>query len=188
MPWEGNPYSILAMKQYFVFQTEMGWVGIAGSDGKMSDLELPRPTRQEAESAVKEGIEGTLVESEHDFSGEAERIAAYFAGKRVEFDCEPDLSHASSFDRRVWAAAREIGYGEMDTYGGLAARIGCFRGARAVGQALGRNRVPLIIPCHRILRSGGALGGFGCGLEWKRRLLSLEGVEKEANLIRGVRK
>ena len=168
------------MKKYSVFQTKMGWVGIAGSDGKLSDLELPRPTREEAESALKEGIEGTLVESEHDFSGLAERIAAYLEGKRVQFECELDVSHAGSFDRRVWAAAREIPYGEMETYGGLAARIGCPRGGRAVGQALGRNRIPLIIPCHRILRSNGGLGGFGCGLDWKRRLLDLE---KEANKI-----
>ena len=163
------------MKQYYVFPTKMGWVGIAGMDGKISDLELPRPTREEAESAIKEGIEGTLVESEHDFSGESEKIAAHFAGKRVEFECEVDLSGSGSFDRRVWAAAREIGYGELETYGELAARIGCPRGARAVGQALGRNRIPLIIPCHRIVRSSGALGGFGCGLGWKRRLLELEG-------------
>ena len=169
-----HSYSILVMKKYFVFSTEMGWVGIAGTDGKISDLELPRPSREEAQSALKEGIEGTLVESEHDFSYAAEQIAAYFAGRRVEFDCELDVSHAGSFDRRVLAAAREIGFGERETYGGLAARIGCPGGARAVGQALGRNRVPLIIPCHRILRSNGALGGFGCGLEWKSKLLELE--------------
>jgi methylated-DNA-[protein]-cysteine S-methyltransferase len=162
------------MKRYFIFKTNMGWVGIAGTDGRISDLGLPRPSHDEAEWALKEGIEGTLVESEHDFSGAAEQIAAYFAGKRVEFKCEVDVSHAGSFDQRVWEAAKEIGYGERETYGGLAARIGCPRGARAVGQALGRNRIPLVIPCHRILRSDGALGGFGCGLEWKARLLALE--------------
>ena len=167
------------MKSYHIFQTEMGWAGIAGSDGKISDLELPKPTREEAESALNEGIEGTLVESEHDFSGQAEGIAAYFGGKRVQFDCEVDVSHAGSFDRRVWAAAREIPYGELETYAGLAARIGCPRGARAVGQALGRNRIPMIIPCHRILRSDGTLGGFGCGLEWKRKLLGLEKQENK---------
>jgi len=162
------------MKRYSIFKTKMGWVGIAGTDGRISDLELPKPSHDEAESALKEGIEGTLVESEHDFSGAAEQIAAYFAGERVEFDCEVDISHAGAFDQRVWAAAKAIGYGERETYGGLAARIGCPGGARAVGQALGRNRIPLVIPCHRILRSDGALGGFGCGLGWKKRLLGIE--------------
>lgn len=152
----------------------MGWAGIVGSDGKISDLRLPKPTREEARSAIQEGIEGPLVETEHDFSGAAERIAAYFAGERVELECKLDVSDAGSFDRRVWEAAGEIGYGQLETYAGLAARIGCPRGARAVGQALGRNRIPLIIPCHRIVRSDGGLGGFGCGLDWKRRLLEWE--------------
>ena len=154
----------------------MGWVGIVGNDGRISRLVLPRRAKCEAIEALREGIEGELVETKHDFSGEAERLAAYFAGERVDFDCEPDTAGASAFDVRVWAAAREIGYGEVRTYGWIAARIGQPGAARAVGQALGRNPTPVIVPCHRVIRSDGTLGGFGCGVEWKRRLLVLEGI------------
>lgn len=160
----------------YAFPTELGWVAIAGSDGKISRMDLPNPTREAAVQAVNEGNTAEFVETEHDFSGEAERIAAYFAGERVQFQCEFDLGSAGEFDRAVWAAACEIPYGEIVSYGDLAARIGKPLAARAVGSALGRNRIPVIIPCHRILRSDGGLGGFGCGLHWKTRLLELEGA------------
>lgn len=161
---------------YHVFETRMGWVGIAGAGGRLSRLVLPRRAKREAVEALREGISGEFVETDHDFSGDAERLAAYFAGERVDFDCEPDTAGASPFDVRVWAAAREIGYGEVETYGWIAARTGQPGAARAVGQALGRNPIPVIVPCHRVIRSDGTLGGFGCGVDWKRRLLALEGI------------
>ncbi len=137
---------------------------------------LPRRARCEAVQALREGITGELVETKHDFSGEADRLAAYFAGEHVEFQCRIDVPRASEFDRRVWDAAREIQYGTVRSYGWIAARIGQPGAARAVGQALGRNPIPLIVPCHRVIRSDGTLGGFGCGVDWKRRLLVLEGI------------
>ena len=161
---------------YRVFETPLGWVGIVGNDGRISRLVLPRRAKCEAIEALGEGIEGELVETKHDFSGEAHRLAAYFAGERVAFECGIDVSNASLFDHRVWNAAREIGYGEVETYGWIAARMGRPGAARAVGQALGRNPIPVIVPCHRVIRSDGTLGGFGCGVDWKRRLLALEGI------------
>ncbi len=161
---------------YHLVVTELGWVGIAGTDGRISRLVLPRRARCEAVQALREGITGELVETKHDFSGEADRLAAYFAGEHVEFQCRIDVPRASEFDRRVWDAAREIQYGTVRSYGWIAARIGQPGAARAVGQALGRNPIPLIVPCHRVIRSDGTLGGFGCGVDWKRRLLVLEGI------------
>lgn len=98
----------------------------------------------------------------------------YFAGRRELFlDVPLDLEAGTPFQRRVWLAARDIPWGSTTTYGDLARAVEC-GSPRAVGQALGANPVPIIVPCHRILAAGGGLGGFSCGLEWKRRLLRIE--------------
>lgn len=81
---------------------------------------------------------------------------------------------ASAFRRRVWEEIRKIPFGQTLTYGELARRIGHPRAARAVGAACGANRLLLAVPCHRVVGTGGGLGGFALGLEWKRRLLDLE--------------
>jgi len=103
-------------------------------------------------------------------------LSRYFAGKPEHFQSIPlDLNPGTAFQMRVWQATRAIGWGEVSTYGAIAARIAC--GApRAVGQALGHNPAPLVVPCHRVLAAGGKLGGFSCGLDWKRELLRIEGV------------
>jgi len=122
----------------------------------------------------------------------AEReIREYLAGRRrpldhvrgrpewVEgrrFTVPLDLSGLSPFHRRVLQAARRIPYGRTATYSDLARRVGRPLAARAVGQAMARNPVPLVIPCHRVVASGGGLGGYGGGLDLKRRLLALEGA------------
>jgi len=109
-----------------------------------------------------------------------ERLAAYFGGRRVDFDDVPvDLGRCSAFDRRVYAAARTIAYGRTLTYGGLAARAGVPRASRAVGGSMRRNPVPIVIPCHRVIRSDSTLGGFSApgGAGMKRRLLAMEGTE-----------
>jgi len=163
--------------EYRLVETEMGWVGVAGRRGRISKVTLPRPSRAEAEAVLREGMTGGLVESKHDFAELANQLVEYFAGKRVEFGCEIAYDGAGEFDRRVWDAAREIGYGELWTYGKLASRIGKPGAARAVGQALGRNSVPVIVPCHRVIRADGGLGGFSSGLEWKIALLGLESAD-----------
>lgn len=105
-------------------------------------------------------------------------LEAYFDGIREDFVAIPlDLSEATAFQRAVWEEAQRIPWGETISYGELAKRLG--RGplaARAVGQALGANPIPILIPCHRILPSGGGLGGFSAGLPWKQALLELEGA------------
>lgn len=103
------------------------------------------------------------------------QIRAYFDGEKVEFDTPMHLS-GTDFQKRVWEAMARIPYGEVLSYGELAHRIGC-RAYRAVGQACHRNPLPLIVPCHRVIASGGRLGGFGGGEDIKRRLLAFEGVD-----------
>jgi methylated-DNA-[protein]-cysteine S-methyltransferase len=104
----------------------------------------------------------------------AEReILEYLAGRRRTFTVPVDLAGVPPFHRKVLAALGRVPYGRTVTYGQLAARAGRPRAARAVGSCVARNPVPLIIPCHRVVASGG-LGGFGGGLDLKRRLLALE--------------
>lgn len=98
-------------------------------------------------------------------------------GKDIAWKYPVIMRGYSSWTRKVLEAAREIPFGQTWTYGRLAEKTGSPRAARAVGQALGRNRTPVLIPCHRVIDSGGTPGGFGAGVEWKKELLKLEGIE-----------
>jgi methylated-DNA-[protein]-cysteine S-methyltransferase len=102
------------------------------------------------------------------------QLDAYFAGRRRAFDL-PLAPAGTGFQRRVWRALMDIPYGTTITYGELARRVGNPRAARAVGAANGANAIAIIIPCHRVVAAGG-IGGYGGGLEIKRRLLTLEGA------------
>jgi len=103
-----------------------------------------------------------------------EEIVEYLHGKRAFFSVPVDLSAAPAFQRRVLEAARQIPFGEARPYAWVAERIGSPRAVRAVGTALGRNPVPLIVPCHRVWRADGGLGGYLFGEDLKRRLFELE--------------
>jgi methylated-DNA-[protein]-cysteine S-methyltransferase len=104
------------------------------------------------------------------------QLHSYFAGERRHFDVRVDLRHVSPFQRRVLEAAAGVPAGQVVSYGEIARRIGQPRGGRAVGQALGRNPVPIVIPCHRVVAAGGRIGGYTGGLTIKRKLLRLEGA------------
>jgi methylated-DNA-[protein]-cysteine S-methyltransferase len=97
----------------------------------------------------------------------------YFSGGDPETDVELDMTGSPPFHRKVWNVVREIRRGQTMTYGQVAARAGSPGAARAVGQAMAKNRFPLVVPCHRVLSSGG-IGGFSSGLDLKRWLLDLE--------------
>lgn len=107
----------------------------------------------------------------------ASELDEYFQGERAKFTV-PIRFSGPPFYRLVWAELLRIPYGETVTYGELAKRVGAPRAARAVGQALARNPLPILIPCHRVLDKNG-LGGFGPGIAWKEKLLSLEARYKE---------
>ena len=100
----------------------------------------------------------------------------YFAGRRRGFALPLDWTLVGPFGRRVLGATAEIPYGGVLSYAEVAAEAGSPRGSRAAGNALGANPIPIVVPCHRVLRSGGALGGYGGGLDRKRFLLELEGA------------
>ena len=102
------------------------------------------------------------------------QLEEYFARERTEFDIPMELD-GTAFQKEVWVELSRIPYGETISYGELARRVGRPRGPRAVGQANGKNPVPIIVPCHRVLASNG-IGGYGGGLPMKRALLAVEGL------------
>lgn len=165
------------MKHYCVFETNSGWVALVGRDGKLLRSTLPKATREEALSDVQAGTEGDSVEDRSAFGDLPGRLERYFAGEKVDFsDVEIDLSSQAPFHAAAQLAAQKVPYGELVTYKDLARMAGRANAARAAGSAMARNLVPVIVPCHRVVASGG-IGGFALGLEWKRSLLKLEGVD-----------
>jgi methylated-DNA-[protein]-cysteine S-methyltransferase len=105
-----------------------------------------------------------------------EQLGDYFAGKRSTFDLPLDLAAGTPFQQSVWRALLSIPHGATTNYGALSRDIGAPSAARAVGAAVGRNPVSIVVPCHRVLGSGGALTGYAGGLDRKTALLKLEGV------------
>ncbi|HXJ38095.1 MAG TPA: methylated-DNA--[protein]-cysteine S-methyltransferase [Bryobacteraceae bacterium] len=106
------------------------------------------------------------------------QLQAYFAGDLQSFDVPLEIG-GTDFQRRVWNALQTIPYGQMRSYSQIAAQIGAPRAVRAVGAANGRNPIPIIVPCHRVIGASGSLVGFGGGLAWKRLLLDLEATYVE---------
>ncbi|MFI8833888.1 methylated-DNA--[protein]-cysteine S-methyltransferase [Streptomyces afghaniensis] len=108
------------------------------------------------------------------------QVETYFAGERRDFDLPLDWSLISGFNREVLRELSSgVPYGTVVGYGDLAGRVGQPGAAQAVGTAMGANPLPVVVPCHRVVESGGGIGGFGGGLETKRKLLALEGVLPE---------
>jgi methylated-DNA-[protein]-cysteine S-methyltransferase len=161
---------------YFIFDTAAGWVGVLGSTTGLLRVTFPGPD-SEVKRFLGVNRDGWVWSPER-FHSLKERFQAYFAGQKMDFPDVLDLTAATSFQRETWAATRLIPYGETRSYKWIAEHIKKPEAVRAVGQALGRNPLPVIIPCHRVLSSNGALGGFIGGLDMKRMLLRLENALK----------
>ena len=119
------------------------------------------------------GDEGTARSADPLLLEAADQLRAYFAGELREFEL-PLAPRGTEFQRRVWTAVSAVPYGETATYAEIAAAVGRPTACRAVGAANGRNPLPVIVPCHRIIGAAGALTGYGGGLDRKRSLLDLE--------------
>jgi methylated-DNA-[protein]-cysteine S-methyltransferase len=160
---------------YTVFETAWGFAGFSVDEGGVTRLCLPAASQRAAKAkfpgaAYDAGLMGDLQRA----------LARYFEGKRVDFRTWPrvDPGRMSEFSNAILRACRQITYGDIDTYAGLARMVGRPGAARAVGTVLANNPVPLIVPCHRVVRSDGGLGGYSAegGLKIKERLLRLESV------------
>ena len=165
---------------YCLFETAMGACGIAWSDRGVKHLQLPEGSRSATERRVAaRGANASAGEPPPAVRAAIRLLERYFAGDQVDLSgIALDLSGASPFHRKIYAAARALAWGKTATYGELAQQIGARDAARAVGQAMGKNPVPIIVPCHRVLAAGGKIGGFSAhgGASTKQRLLTLEGV------------
>jgi methylated-DNA-[protein]-cysteine S-methyltransferase len=124
-------------------------------------------------------ISPRIVEAPGYFDAVRRELEEYFHGQRTRFDLPLDWSLTGGFGRRVLEHTARIPYGEVSTYKEMAAAAGSPRGARAAGNALGANPIPIVVPCHRVLHSGGGLGGYGGGLDRKEFLLKLEGAIRD---------
>ena len=166
----------------FVFETALGHFSIAWSAAGITRCVLPEATREAALRRFRErGGAADPVEDEAALPASVRTtvaaIRAYAEGDETGFDdIELDLAGIDTFRRAVYAAARRLRHGEIVTYGELAERAGFPGMARETGVALGRNPIPLIVPCHRIIAAGGKLGGFSAagGTGTKKRLLAHE--------------
>lgn len=141
---------------------------VADADGALCGLYMTGQRHRPAEESF-----GPRDDTPAAFAEAGEQLAAYFAGELTEFTVELAL-HGTPFQRSVWEQLTRIPYGETRTYGELADALGSPGAARAVGLANGRNPVGIIVPCHRVIGSGGGLTGYGGGLDRKRRLLDAE--------------
>jgi len=154
-----------------VLATPIGGLEVTVADGAVVGVRFSRqsPNAQPShpESVDPHGLDPVLA------TAWAE-LTQYFAGERTRFTVPVRFTRGSPFERAVWARIATIPYGQMTTYGQIARDLGEPGGAQAVGAACGRNPVPVIVPCHRVVGANGTLVGFGGGLPRKRQLLTLE--------------
>jgi len=165
-------------RQHHVFETIAGFAVIAWSADRVVRFRLPAPTRAETESAIRRG--SAAAEPPPFICAAIDRACRYFAGERVDFaDVAIDLGRQEPFFAEVYALVCRLGWGETTTYGAIAAQLGAGpAAAQSVGQAMARNPIPLIVPCHRVTAAGGRIGGFSApgGSLSKARMLEMEGV------------
>ena len=160
------------------FETPLGWVGAIASERGLRRCTLPQ--RVPGDCAQELGGEfGDALEAPDRFAELEALFESYFTDGREAFAGVPiDVEGAAPFQRAAWLACRSIPSGETRTYKWLAARAGSPGASRAAGQAMARNRLPIVVPCHRVIGVDGSLRGYGSGakrLDLKRRLLELEG-------------
>lgn len=167
---------------YHVFATAGGFCGIAWSNVGITRFQLPTSSAEATGRLLLRRIPD--AEASTPTPDVADAIAAvkrYFGGEEIDFSAFTlDLGQQEAFFEKIYAAARKIGWGRTTTYGALAKQLGAGpEAARDVGQAMARNPVALIIPCHRVLAAGNKIGGFSApgGSTAKQRMLELEGVQ-----------
>lgn len=162
--------------RYDIFETELGWVAAVMGNGGVLRMSLPEPGIERAYDHVRPEIEGAELDPDA-LAGVRESVRAYCAGAYVDLSQVPvDMTSMSPFFRRAREACRTIPSGQTRTYAWLAEQAGNVRAARGAGQAMAKNPVALLVPCHRVIGSDGELHGFGggVGLPLKARLLKME--------------
>jgi methylated-DNA-[protein]-cysteine S-methyltransferase len=149
---------------------------IASTPRGVVQLSLHGYDQRETLEDLASKVSPRIFESPRRLDAVRKQLDEYFAGKRLSFDVPVDWQLSHGFALRVLKATARIPYGTVSTYREMAEKAGNVRATRAAGNALGGNAIPIIVPCHRVLRSGGGLGGYGGGLPMKEALLKLEGA------------
>ena len=165
----------LADVSYASLDSPFGKLTVAATDRGLVRLAFPEEDRDAVLERLAARISPRIVEAPGPLDSIRRQLEEYFAGRRRRFELPLDWTLVGPFGRRVLRAASAIPYGGVLSYTQVAAEAGSPRGSRAAGNALGSNPIPIVVPCHRVLRTGGALGGYAGGLERKRWLLELEG-------------
>jgi O-6-methylguanine DNA methyltransferase len=162
--------------RYTAFSTQIGRVLVTRTERGLRSVVFAKDLDVAAElAAMTRSVGGIAVEDGIGLRRVADAVRDSLRGRPVSFDGRLDLAGATDFTRRVLETVRRIPFGTLRSYKWVAREAGSPRAARAVGQALSRNPLPLVVPCHRVVESGGSLGGYSCGgADMKRRLIEIE--------------
>ena len=155
---------------YSYIETPIGKLTLLATDKGLTGINFPSGKHQIVPDIHHQKNDQKLAKA-------AQQLDEYFSGKRTEFTIPLDIIHGTDFQKIVWEALRSIPYGQTMSYGDIAKIIRRPTASRAVGMANGRNQIPIIIPCHRVIGADKSLTGFAGGLETKQSLLSLEGID-----------
>jgi methylated-DNA-[protein]-cysteine S-methyltransferase len=170
------------LNRKLLFPSELGWMVLCHNGHLVTRTGFGYPSRSSA-SAILDQFDGIEVQAQDAWEKkQVKRLQEFASGSAKDFsDIAIDESWMTEFQRKVVSNCRKVAYGQTVSYGQLAQRCGSKGAARAVGTVMANNRFPLIVPCHRVIASGGLIGGFSApdGISMKRRLLSLERPKKK---------
>ena len=146
---------------YDILESHLGNLYLIFSADSLTGISFNKPV----EILLKQTENSSIAKKE---------LNEYFEKSRMEFTCKTTFIKGTDFEKKVWNSLKDVPYGETKTYKWLAVKIGKPHAFRAVGNALGKNPIPIIFPCHRIIESDGSIGGYSSGIDFKRRLLEIE--------------
>ncbi len=169
---------------YSRFDSPFGHVFVASTPKGICLVSFSKITETKFLSLLRKKFQKDIIRNDKVLANVKKGLLDYFNGCPVRFKVPLDLSIGTQFQRKVWRKVKEIPYGELRSYKWVARSIGRAHASRAVGNAVGRNPVAPIVPCHRVICSDGSLGGYSSGITIKKRLLSLEGISGDLSIGR----
>ena len=161
--------------EFSIRESSLGNIILIARGGKLIELDISNDSEYEIRKELIRRYPDAVSGSET-FRMTYLLLDRYLRGQRLDFDTAVDISGVGEFTRNILTELRKVPYGHVISYSRLAKNAGYRNAARATGQACGRNPIPIIIPCHRVIREDGTIGGFGMGLKLKERLLAIEGI------------
>jgi methylated-DNA-[protein]-cysteine S-methyltransferase len=161
--------------RFAVFESSLGNIVLVSKNGRLIESDIRGDDKRGIDKSIL-AVHPQGIKSPESFHRIHSLLDRYLRGKRTGFDVDLDISYLPEFTQKVLVTVRKIAYGDARSYGWIGKQVGYSNAARAVGQAVGRNPIPIIIPCHRVIQGDGSLGGFSMGLEIKKKLLAMEGT------------